>query len=227
MKTTGIILSSFIIIVAGVVLCILNSHPDILVTIVRITGTAFALAGLLNIILMLMRRRKNKDNQTGRILGWISGTGGLLLGCAMMLSPLSFTPILVFVFGVLLILGGLSQIYMLAWGYRPYKPSGWMYVLPVLQLIGGIIMICSDTVRTDNATMLLITGIGFIFYGLTTFTIIIGVAGSNKNSHTAENNTEYATSGRPEYVADSNVPVHETSPASAQSADNSSTDYHS
>lgn len=226
MKTTGIILSSFIIIVAGVVLCILNSHPDILATIVKITGAAFALAGLLNIILMLMRRRKNKDNRTGRILGWISGTGGLLLGCAMMLSPLSFTPILVFVFGVLLILGGLSQTGMLTWGYKPYTPSIWMYVLPVLQIIGGVILICSDTVRTDNAAMLLITGIGFIFYGLTSFTIIIGVAGSKTNDRTAENKTEETSSELPPHEHN-DITVHETSPVATPDTDKSTADHHS
>lgn len=190
--TTGTIVSGFIMIIAGVMLCILNSHPDILTTIVKIVGGAFALAGVINIIIALVRRHRKSENSMANATSWISGIGGTGLGCAMLFSPLFFTPILVFLFGAILLIGGAFQVIMLAWGYRPYVGNGWMFVMPVLEIIGGVIMICSETVRYNNPAMLLITGIGFIFFGLTSFMTIIGVAGSKKTvgetgGHVAEN----------------------------------------
>ena len=178
--TTGTILSGFIMIIAGVVLCILNSHPNILITIVQIVGGAFALAGLINIVIALVRRHRKSENSMANAASWLSGIGGTGLGCAMLFSPLFFTPILVFLFGAILLAGGVFQVVMLAWGYRPYVGNGWMFVMPVLEIIGGVIMISSETVRYNNPAMLLITGIGFIFFGLTSFMTIIGVAGSKK-----------------------------------------------
>lgn len=172
MKSAGFILSNFILIAAGVILCVLNTRPDFLRTIVMIVGGAFVLAGLINVGAQLRHAHKKEGNSFSRFAGWFSGVGGVLLGCAMFFGPNLFVSIIAYVFAVLLILGGLTQIVLFAWAFRPYNFPGWLYVLPVLIIIDGVVIFFADAVRTNDATMTLLTGIGLILFGLGSFLAI-------------------------------------------------------
>lgn len=167
MKSTGIFFSSFIMIAAGIVLCLLNRTTDVLISIVEVAGWAFLAAGVINVVIMLMRGKRKEDSSVMHIVGWVSGIGGLCLGLALILSPETFTSSLVYFFGGLLALGGLFQVIMLAWGFRPCSFAGWTYIMPVIEIIGGAVLLCSENVRANDSMMVLITGIGFILFGTT------------------------------------------------------------
>lgn len=176
MKNSGSILTSFILIVAGVLLCILNSRPDLLHTIVKIVGVAFFVSGVINVFIMINHSSKKKGNSFSRIAGWLSGIGGVLLGLAMFFYPPLFTTVLVYLFGILLVLGGIVQICIMAWGYKDASISGWLYIVPVILIVAGVIMICSDSLRVNASLMVIITGVGMILYGLNSFFGMIAVA---------------------------------------------------
>lgn len=177
-------MTSFILIVAGVLLCILNSRPDLLHTIVKIVGVAFFVSGVINVFIMINHSSKNKGNSFSRIAGWLSGIGGVLLGLAMFFYPPLFTTVLVYLFGILLILGGIVQICIMAWGYKDAALSGWLYIVPVILIVGGVIMISSDSLRVNASLMVVITGVGMILYGLNSFFAMIAAANS-RSSHKA------------------------------------------
>lgn len=176
MKNSGSILTSFILIVAGVLLCILNSRPDLLHTIVKVVGVAFFVSGVINVFIMINHSSKNKGNSFSRIAGWLSGIGGVLLGLAMFFYPPLFTTVLVYLFGILLILGGIVQICIMAWGYKDAALSGWLYIVPVILIVAGVIMISSDSLRVNASLMVIITGVGMILYGLNSFFAMIAAA---------------------------------------------------
>ena len=100
MKNSASVLTNFILIVLGVIMCLINNHPNIDHTIVRIIGSAFLIAGVINIFIMINHSSKHKGNAFSRISGWVSGIGGGLIGLAMIFksailcycSCLSFCP---------------------------------------------------------------------------------------------------------------------------------------
>ena len=180
MKNSGSILTSFVLIVAGVLLCILNGRSDLLHTIVKIVGAAFFVSGVINVFIMINHSSKRKGNSFSRIAGWLSGIGGVLLGLAMFFYPPLFTTVLVYLFGILLILGGIIQICIMAWGYKDASLSGWLYIVPVVLIVAGVIMICSDSLRVNASLMVIITGLGMILYGLNSFFGMIAVANARQ-----------------------------------------------
>lgn len=187
MRTSGLIISGVIIIVAGVLLCILNREPDILQTIVRIVGGAFLLAGVINVGMMLMRRHgQPQGNVMMRFATWFTGICGVCLGFAMLVATASFTPVLVYFFGAMLVVGGLVITAIMSWGFKPYTPSGWLYILPVLDIVAGAVMIFSDGLRSNDKLMVLITGIGFILSGFAIFLSILGSAREKAAERAAE-----------------------------------------
>ncbi len=183
MKSTGIFFSSFVMIAAGIVLCLLNGRTDVLKNIIEVVGWAFLAAGVINLVIMIMRGKRKEDSSVMHITGWVSGIGGLCLGLALILAPAMFTSTLVYFFGALLVLGGLVQVIMLAWGFRPYTFQGWIYIMPVVEIIGGVVLLCSEQVRGNDPMMVLVTGSGFILFGLTWFIALFGVA---RQKHTAK-----------------------------------------
>ena len=196
MRTSGLIISGVIIILAGVMLCILNREPDILHTIVRIVGGAFLLAGLINIGVMLARGNA-RSNAIMRFATWFTGICGVCLGFAMLVATASFTPILVYFFGAMLVVGGLVIVAMMSWGFKPYTPSGWLYILPVLDIIAGTVMIFSEGVHSNDRLMVLITGIGFILFGFAIFLSILGAANAKAVEKAAEKESLTATPAEP------------------------------
>lgn len=208
MRTSGLIISGVIIIVAGVLLCILNREPDILQTIVRIVGGAFLLAGVINIGMMLMRRGGHQQaNVMMRFATWFTGICGVCLGFAMLVATASFTPVLVYFFGALLVVGGLVVTALMSWGFKPYTPSGWVYVLPVLDIVAGSVMIFSEGLRSNDSLLVLITGLGFILSGFAIFLSILGAARAKASEKAAEKERLRKAHEQPEPVAGHEIPV--------------------
>lgn len=179
MKNSASVLTNFILIVLGVIMCLINNHPNIDHTIVRIIGSAFLIAGVINIFIMINHSSKHKGNAFSRISGWVSGIGGGLIGLAMIFNPPFFATVLVYLFALILILGGIFQICVMIWGYKEAQLSGWLYIVPIMLIVGGIIMMCSDSLLVNVPLMIIITGIGMILFGLNSFFAMGAAAASN------------------------------------------------
>lgn len=190
MKTIYNYLTALLIAGAGVLLCMMNSREAVAHSIVMILGIMFIFCGTITLLSLLRSVRRDRQGAVMRGIEWVTSIGGIGLAVAMLLSPEWFIGVLVFVFSALLLIGALSQIVALAWGYRGVKFPGWLYIVPVLMIIASVAMFFSDTLRYDTSTMLLVTGICFIMFGANYLVqLVIGQARTPRLSPTVESPT--------------------------------------
>lgn len=174
-------LSSILILVAGVALCCLYERDNVINVIIYIIGTLFTSTGCINIISISMRHSVGTAGTVSAIIGWIAGLAGIGAGAAMLITPASFHKILICVFAVVLVCAALWHVFLLAYYYRGYRLPGWLYVSPLLLLVGGITIFFSNEIRDTGSTAILITGIGSIIFAVTTLLEFILAKESNKN----------------------------------------------
>ena len=103
----------------------------------------------------------------------------------MFFYPPFFGTILVYLFALILIIGGITQICVMVFGYKEARLSGWLYIIPVVLIVGGVIMMCSDSLLEDIHLMVIITGVGMILYGLNSF-FAMGAAAATGSEKTDE-----------------------------------------
>ncbi|MBD5191700.1 MAG: hypothetical protein HDS58_04660 [Barnesiella sp.] len=166
MRTLGNYLTALIIGGAGVLLCMMNSRVQVADTIIMILGALFILCGVITIFSVSQGSRRQQQGIVMRTVAWITSIGGIGLAVAMLVSPEWFMGVLVYMFSAILILCGLIQVIALTWGYRGVRFPGWMYIIPVILLVGGVTMLFSDSLRYDTSRMLLIAGVGLILFGV-------------------------------------------------------------
>lgn len=159
---------SLLIFAVGVTLCCLYDRTNVLVIIVYMLGTLFTVTGCINIITTSMRYSKGETNVFSVTVGWLAGLGGVGLGAAMLIVPGSFVNILVYVFAALLVLGGLWHFLVLSSYYKKSGIPGWLYFIPLIILVGGVVMFCSQSIRDNTKVSILMSGIGAILYGIAT-----------------------------------------------------------
>lgn len=144
---------------------LLVSNPtEMTVLIVQIIGGLFTLSGIIAFIGYFTA----KVRATGfRPVFPIVGLGSVALGVLLLLMPMEFVNILMYVLGVLLCLVGVGQIISLI-SNRTFAPLTWsLFVMPLLIIATGIFIL----LRPIQAASLpfLILGGGYIFYGVIEF----------------------------------------------------------
>lgn len=172
MNGKGNIITNLIILASGIVLCIMSNRPDILHTIILVTGIMFIVPALVNLVLLFGKQQgtgTERTSYTMRVVGWISSIAAIILGICLVVSPDSFVEILVYLFGGVLVLGSLMQIYMLARGYHPAKFPGTLYIAPVIILIGGVTMLSLGRTTISDRIITLMMGIGMILFAVNSF----------------------------------------------------------
>lgn len=162
-------LSNILIFAAGIALCCLYNGSNTLDIIIYLLGAVFTATGCVNIISATVRHSKGNTGSLATVIAWLAGLGGIGLGAAMLITPSSFHNTLVYVFAALLILGALWHYLCLAYFYKGNHIPNWLYILPTLILAAGIVLFCSEGVRSNRPAAILITGIGAIVFAVTTF----------------------------------------------------------
>jgi len=196
MKSPVLTISSLIILVAGAVMCWLNGSVDILRATVLTVGAAFALGGIINLVGITVIRSHRKVNAFMGMVSWISGIGGILLGGFLLLCPETVIPYVVYLFGLLLVAGGLTLICLMAFAEKGISYNGYYYILPVLLLIDGVVLVSAESIYGNPARLVLLTGIGFIMFGISAFlnltTIKVRQHAARKAGNDAEPSAEPA-----------------------------------
>lgn len=159
---------SLMVFITGGVLCFLSNRPDVLKIIVYILGAVFTLTGCLNIIGAATRHSSGESHAVASTVAWLAGIGGIGLGAAMLIVPRQFTPILIYLFAALLVVGGLWHFIVLGGYYKQTGLPGWLYFLPLIMLVAGVVLFCAPSVHQNIKLCIIITGIGGLLYGLTT-----------------------------------------------------------
>lgn len=148
---------------------------------VQIIGGLFIISGVMAIIGYFVNnhqhsRRVRQALETGaeapRQSGFVPvfpvvGLGSLAFGAFLLLMPVQFVNILMYVLGVLLILAGLTQCWSLI-RFRRVVPITWsVFVLPLLILGAGIYVVCQP--QEGASLPFTILGIACICYGISEF----------------------------------------------------------
>ncbi|MDE7472660.1 MAG: DUF308 domain-containing protein [Muribaculaceae bacterium] len=168
MNSKATILTNLIILAAGILLCYVHGRDNIPHTIVLVTGLTLIVPALINLFLLFRRRDSDRHRPTSsmKVAGWISSIASIGLGTLMVIAPGLFTPILVYIFGTMMILASLMLIFLLTGAVREAGVPGWLYVGPILVLIAGVVMVCVGQPRITDAMVTLITGISMIVFSL-------------------------------------------------------------
>ena len=161
MKSTTNVLTSLIVLIVGILMIVWHSRVDILSWIVMAVGIMLIVPGLYSLISALVRRGSRDNDHSAPTSTIVASIGALVLGVWMVVNLEFFVGVLAFIFGGLLILFGVFHILVVGVWSRPFVLPWYFYKLPVLMIVAGIVILCSN-VRTLNDAVVLITGISFV-----------------------------------------------------------------
>lgn len=168
MSNKGNALISVILIALGVVFIWLYDRDTLPRSIVMLCGLAFVIPAVISLISVFFAGKNSRRGSGARVIQMICGIGGLVLGLCIIFLPGVFRPLLVYPFAALLIFGGAFQIFQLSHKYRPVDYPAWMYLVPVLVLVAGVVILCVPTLREPSSQpwVVLTTGIAAVLYGI-------------------------------------------------------------
>ena len=107
------------------------------------------------------------------------GIGSILLGLILAVIPGTFVKSLMYVLGVLIILGAVNQFIALAGARRVFRVPAWFWVCPSVILITGIFVIVKPMESAELP--LLIIGWCLLFYGVTECVNAVKIYRETKN----------------------------------------------
>lgn len=130
MNSKATILTNIIILAAGLLLCYVHGRDNIPHTIVLVTGLTLVIPALINMFLLFRHRSNERHLPTSamKIAGWISSVAAIGLGALMVIAPGIFTPVLVYIFGGMMIVASVMLLYLLTVALKQYGLPGWLYI---------------------------------------------------------------------------------------------------
>jgi uncharacterized membrane protein HdeD (DUF308 family) len=168
--------SIFRALVAIAVGAMLIKFPDNTVTGITIAiGVMFLLTGLVSLLTYWNARRHVTDYKVydaeGNLLAGgepmfpIVGVGSMVLGCILAFMPETFVSLLMYVIGLVLVLGAITQMMNLIAARHFGSISLWFWLAPVLTLLIGLYVMLKPLAPVELAMTLL--GWLSLFYGVT------------------------------------------------------------
>lgn len=161
-------LISFTALILGIVVLCYIGRP-ITNIVLFICGLAFVVPGILTLLGLSFKHSAENHSAADRALRFICGIGGLGLGVVVWCMPDVFRPLLVYLFGILLIAGGIHQCAQLSRKARAAQYPGWLIFGALVILVGGVVLIVVDFFHKpadSEKWVLLTTGIGAVIYGV-------------------------------------------------------------
>lgn len=161
-------LISFTALILGIVVLCYIGRP-ITNIVLFICGLAFVVPGILTLLELSFKHSAENHSAADRALRFICGIGGLGLGVVVWCMPDVFRPLLVYLFGTLLIAGGIHQCAQLSRKARAAQYPGWLIFGALVILVGGVVLIVVDFFHKpadSEKWVLLTTGIGAVIYGV-------------------------------------------------------------
>ncbi len=205
-------LISFTALILGIVVLCYIGRP-ITNIVLFICGLAFVVPGILTLLGLSFKHSAENHSAADRALRFICGIGGLGLGVVVWCMPDVFRPLLVYLFGILLIAGGIHQCAQLSRKARAAQYPGWLIFGALVILVGGVVLIVVDFFHKpagvddygNEKWVLLTTGIGAVIYGVNGL-IITSYAYSQHRRYTkalkAAQKTEAENAAKPETASE-------------------------
>lgn len=160
---------------AIIVGALLIMYPDNTVTGITIAiGVLFLVSGLISVLTYVHARRHVSDykiyDADGRLVAGqqptfpLVGVGSIILGLILAITPTTFVSALMYIIGIMLILGALNQFIALIAGRRYGHVSLWYWVMPTLILLSGLFVMVKPIAPLKMA--MLILGWTMLVYGV-------------------------------------------------------------
>lgn len=167
--------SVFRAICAIIIGALLIMYPDNTVTGITIAiGVLFFVSGLISVLTYFYARHhvseyKIYDAEGQLVAGQqptfpLVGIGSIILGLILALTPTTFVSALMYIIGIMLILGALNQYIALIAGRRYGHISPWFWVMPTLILLAGLYVMLKPIAPLKMA--MLILGWTMLVYGV-------------------------------------------------------------
>lgn len=189
------LLTGVLALAIGIVLIICNK----MITgkgIVVLAGILFLLTGIVNLMLYVTRRTPDGERVNGGVaffFGWLVSIAAMILGLCMLVFIPTFTALIPFIFGVLIIFGALMIVITFMFSLRKViVMPGWLWIFPLAMLVLGIIIMSQKATVSDSLIMIL-TGSSLIIFGLAaifTATVISTARRQERIDKKAANPTE-------------------------------------
>lgn len=137
-------------------------------TILTIGGLAFIIPGATLLLSLLGKRKESNRASAISFITSICGIAAILLGIIILAVPDYFRPLLVYLFGGLLIVATAWQFNVMMRKNRGALYPVWLTISPVAIVILGVTMITMDIFKgeTNEKWMLLAAGCGFTLFSL-------------------------------------------------------------
>ena len=164
-KVSVNLLTNVILLLAGIILIIFHSVPDILIWGSRIMGATFLLPAIAYLIMVAVRHADARTSAD--YLGVLPAVGGLCFGLVMMIKPDKFDEILQLLLGMLLVVLVLFHIIYLSLSRSSLNIKGWYFLCPVLVALCGVLSLMVPSLRESVSTVVLMTGIGLLLFNFT------------------------------------------------------------
>lgn len=169
---------------------LLINNPDSTVRCITIAiGVMFLVSGVISCATYLNARKNAVGAEIydaeGRLIASprppfpLVGIGSILLGLILAVIPGTFVKSLMYVLGVLIILGAVNQFIALAGARRVFRVPAWFWVCPSVILITGIFVIVKPMESAELP--LLIIGWCLLFYGVTECVNAVKIYRETKN----------------------------------------------
>lgn len=196
MKGKDIMMTSLIVLLVGVVL-IITCDAIKSAGVVIVGGILFILAGVINVFLFEGERKRASNPPTGMTVAFSRASSGaaVILGLSMLFFTVTFTVIVPFLFGLVVLAAALYQFYILAYRSREASLTPWLYVAPVLMVGAAIYVFLQPADQAEGDKMImLISGIALALYGVVGI-VEAAVIGRYNRSLMSENETHDEKTG--------------------------------
>lgn len=153
--------------------------------IVTAAGILFLVAGVLNVVIFFGSRDSKGNTRQGALataFGWIASAAAVVLGLAMLIFKAAFAHIICFMFALLLLFAALFQFGLLVFGSRPVKLPTLYFIVPVLLVGAAVYVFMLKTEPGSDIISLIVTGSGFILFGVASMAQGTQVGASNRKA---------------------------------------------
>lgn len=150
---------SIVAIVTGIVLVLWPT--EVLNYTVKIIGAVFCVAGIVSFLVSL----RDQGDGSPRGLTSFNGIGSIILGILLWVMADTFTNILMYLLGFILVVAGIGQLVVLTSARRFGQISGMSYLFPVIVLLAGVVIFANPFSAKEG--IITFFGAISIFYGIT------------------------------------------------------------
>ena len=159
---------------AIVIGALLIMYPDNTVTGITIAiGVLFLVSGVISTLTYVHARRHVSDykiyDAEGRLVAGqqpafpLVGIGSIILGFILALTPTTFVSALMYIIGIMLVLGALNQYIALIAGRRYGRISVWYWIMPTIILLFGLYVMIKP--MSPLTTAMYFLGWAMLVYG--------------------------------------------------------------